>query len=252
MTADQIARFQEDGYIVVPGLLSTDELDRLRERADWIASGKAPHIEQERLQVEPVVTAGQRSAPTYAESLRKMAHVAFSDELMFAHATNVKILDAIEALLGPDFKLVQDQLFMKPARVGSRQKYHQDAPLGFHIDPPALVTCWCAIDRATTENGCLWMLPGSHRHGYIDQQAWAEHERRAAAGSMPEQRPVELHPGDCSFHHGLILHASGENTSGARRRGYATHYASARCRYTGPAEKNGARLVRGRSYPGCI
>lgn len=71
-------------------------------------------------------------------------------------------------------------------------------------------------------------------------------------GRLPEERPIDLKAGSCSFHHGLILHSSRPNRSNLRRRGYATHYVSARCRYTGPVEDNDAMLVRGASVPGCI
>lgn len=74
----------------------------------------------------------------------------------------------------------------------------------------------------------------------------------ALTGNLPEERPVELKAGDCSFHHGLILHSSRPNLSGQRRRGYATHYVSARCWYTGPPEKHDALLVRGQSFPGGV
>lgn len=252
LSSGAIAQFERDGVLVVADLLDKDHIAALRERAEWIASGQAAHIPSARLQVEPQVAKGQALAETYADSLRKMSHLAFCDEVFEAHARNEQILDVLAALLGPDLKLYQDQLFMKPPRVGSRQAYHQDAPLGFHIDPPDMVTCWVALDDATIENGCLWMLPGSHRCGYIDRAKWKEYEAMALAGELPTEQPIELQAGDCSFHHGLILHSSQPNLTDRRRRGYATHYVSARCRYTGPPADNDALLVRGQSFAGCI
>ena len=114
-----------------------------------------------------------------------------------------------------------------------------------------MVTCWAALDEATIPNGCLWMLPGSHRHGWIEQERWREFESRSLAGELPAERPVELAAGDCSFHHGHILHSSRPNTTDLRRWGYATHYVSARCRFTGEGRSD-AILARGRSIPGCI
>ena len=141
---------------------------------------------------------------------------------------------------------------MKPPRIGSRQRYHQDAPLGFHIDPPDMVTCWAAFDDATIENGCLWMLPGTHQFGFIDKSKWEEYEQLSLDGQLPAERPIELKAGSCSFHHGLILHCSRVNLTDKRRRGYATHYVSAHCRYTGDPAQNDALLVRGTAQPGCI
>lgn len=252
LSEEQVKQFWEDGYLIVENLLNEEEVATLRERAEWVANGTAPHIPKERLQVEPGVVAGEAQAGTYADSLRKMSHLAFYDEVFGTHARNPKILDIIEALLGPDIKLYQDQLFMKPPKIGSRQRYHQDMPLGFHIDPPDMVTCWAALDDATIENGCLWMLPGTHKFGIIEQSKWEEYERMSLEGRLPEERPAVMKTGSCSFHHGLILHCSQPNLTEKRRRGYATHYVSAKCRYTGPPEKNDALLVRGQSLPGCI
>ena len=254
LSTAQIAQFERDGLLVVEGLLEPDEVEVMRERADWVARGDAAHVPGDRLQVEPRVAAGELRAGSYANSLRKLYHVAFFDEVFQAHARNPRILDCIEALLGSDIKLYQDQLFMKPARVGSRQPYHQDQPAGFHIEPTSeMVTCWAALDPSTIANGCLWMVPGTHKMGVIDADRRAEFEQRSLAGSLPEERPIELRAGDCSFHHGHTLHSSRPNLTPQRRRGYATHYVSAHCRYTGPdASANDALLMRGNSIPGCI
>lgn len=253
LSQTQVEQFEADGVVVARGLLSPEQIGTLRERIAWVVSGES-HIPEERLQVEPLAVAGELDAGSYAASLRKMSHVAFVDEVFEAHARNMVILDCIEALLGvEDIKLYQDQLFMKPPKVGSRQAYHQDQPLGFDIEPADMVTCWAALDEATIENGCLWMLPGTHKFGAIEQESWSEYETRALDGRLPEERAIELEPGDCSFHHGLILHSSRPNMTDQRRWGYATHYVSAHCRYTGsPESVNDAMLMRGNSIPGCI
>lgn len=252
LSAQQVEQFWQDGVLIVENLLNEQDVATLRARAEWVATGQATHIAQDRLQVEPSVTAGAMGADNYADSLRKMSHLAFCDAVFAEHACNPKILDVIESLLGSDLKLYQDQLFMKPPRIGSRQRYHQDAPLGFYIDPPSMVTCWAALDDATIENGCLWMLPGTHQFGVIEKTKWEEYEQLSLAGELPAERPIELKAGSCSFHHGLILHCSRLNMSDKRRRGYATHYVSAHCRYTGDPAQNDALLVRGSAQPGCI
>ena len=253
LSNEQVEQFWEDGFIILKNLLSPDEVTSLLAHAEWVASGVASHIPKGQLQVEPNVAAGEAQAENHADSLRKMSHLAFYDKGFESHARNSKILDIIESLLGPDIKLYQDQLFMKPPRIGSRQRYHQDMPLGFYIDPPDMVTCWAALTDSTIENGCVWMLPGTHRFGIIEQSKWAEYEQMSVEGTLAEECPLELKAGDCSFHHGLILHSSRPNLTHQRRRGYATHYVSAKCRYTGPPEReNDAMLMRGQSMPGRI
>jgi ectoine hydroxylase-related dioxygenase (phytanoyl-CoA dioxygenase family) len=253
LTAEQIAFFHENGYLLVGRILGDAELAALRERGDWIASGEALHVPAACRQVEPRVAGGELTAPSELLSLRKLSHVAWHDAVMLAHARRPQIVERIAALLGEDLKLYQDQLFMKPPRVGSRQPYHQDQPLGFHIDPPELmVTCWTALDDVTLENGCLRVLPGTHRHGVLPRDVITEYERCALEGSLQEEVPLVMRAGECSFHHGHLLHSSHPNLTATRRRGYATHYVSARCRYTGTEVDPKFPLVRGRAYPGCL
>src|SRR5712692_8678095 len=143
LTPEHIAFFQENGYLILEKLFTEEELEALRRGAEWIASGEATHVPERYRQVEPLVAQGERAAEEYVLSLRKLSHLAWYDDQMLAHARDPRITDRIAALLGPDLKLYQDQLFMKPPRVGSRQPYHQDQPLGFYIDPlDRMVTCW--------------------------------------------------------------------------------------------------------------
>jgi phytanoyl-CoA hydroxylase len=253
LTPEQVRFFQENGYLIVPHLFTDAELEALRQRAEWIASGEAPHIPAECRQVEPGVAQGEQAADSYVLSLRKLSHLAWHDECMLAHARDPRITGCVAGLLGPDLKLYQDQLFMKPPRVGSRQRYHQDQPLGFHIDPPDLmVTCWLALDDSTLENGCLRVLPGTHRRGQLPEAELQEIERRALTGELKEEVPLVMEAGQFSLHHGHLLHSSLPNQSTQRRRGYATHYVSAHCRYTGLAPAPEFPLVHGQPAPGCL
>ena len=127
LNADQVAQFSQDGFLIVRGLLDASRVEAIKQRAESIARGAQAHVPPSRLQLEPVVTKGEQNADDGANSLRKMSHVAFVDDVFRTHAMTPKILDCVEALLGPDLKLYQDQLFMKPPRIGSRQPYHQES-----------------------------------------------------------------------------------------------------------------------------
>ncbi len=247
-----MAQYQRDGFLIVQGLLTGTEVASLKGHIADIAGGAAP-VDPARLQKEPQVLEGETQPTSQTDSYRKMSHLAFEDSVFRAHALNNRILDCVESLLREkDIKLFQDQLFMKPPRIGSRQPYHQDQPLGFTFEPPdKMVTCWAALDEATIANGCLWMVPGTHISGVIDRERWQEYEQHALTGDLTQERPIELKVGDCSFHHGHTLHSSRPNLTDQRRWGYATHYVSAHCRFTGEGESD-AILARGRSIPGCI
>jgi ectoine hydroxylase-related dioxygenase (phytanoyl-CoA dioxygenase family) len=254
LTPEQVTQFHDVGYLIIEAILRPDELEAMRTRADAIAGGELPEGSRIRRQVEPAVERGEVEGVTYEASLRKMTGLALGgDEVFRAHALRPRIVAMVRALLGPDLTLYQDQLFMKPPRVGSRQPYHQDQPAGFHIDPPeAMVTVWTALDDSTEENGCLRYLPGTHKLGPLDKEQRAAYEARAAAGPVPGEVPLVLRAGGCGIHHGWLLHASDVNLSDKRRRGYATHYVSSEVRYTGPEPKPEFLRVSGRPFPGCI
>jgi phytanoyl-CoA hydroxylase len=251
---EQVEQFHRMGFLIVEDLLTPAEVEEMRVRADEIADGSLPEVPGIRRQVEPAVERGEQAASAYEASLRKMTGLALSGDPVFvAHARRPAIVACIQALLGPDLTLYQDQLFMKPPRIGSRQAYHQDQPAGFHIDPPdALVTCWTALDESTEENGCLRYLPGTHKLGSLTKEQRADFEARALNGTLTGEVPLILRPGGGGFHHGWLLHASNVNLSEKRRRGYATHYVRSDARYTGPEPRPSFLRVSGRSFPGSL
>jgi phytanoyl-CoA hydroxylase len=262
LTQQQLEHYHRDGYVVVKNLLTVEEVDILRERADLIATGKADAVPEESVQVEPGIRHGDLSEPEEPVlAVRKIRNLTQYDDVMRAHAMNGKILDIVQDILGTeDIMNFGDQLFMKPPRHGSRKSYHQDSRPWRYIKPYDLVSCWAAMDDATTENGCLWVLPGSHKWGLVGTERVEEVERLTLEGRLNdeglEEIPVELSAGDCSFHHSLLLHSSTANKSDRRRRGYATHYMRSTSQFI--AELAGGRpkpdylLVRGRAYQGCV
>ena len=255
LTDEQKREFDENGYVIVRNLLTREEVEAVGHRADQIAVGKIAQPASA-VQVEPTIQRKEETAKSKIESIRKLSSVARTDPIMHAHATNPKILDILEGLIGPDIKLFDDQLFMKSSAHGSRKNYHQDSnssTMSQYI-PHSLVSCWAALDDATVENGCLWFIPGSHKWGLIAVEREREIEKQALAGALENEVPIELNAGDCSFHHSLLLHCSRANRSTARRRGYATQYMSAKTKFTGEGTpfRCNFLLLRGQGFPGRV
>jgi len=277
LSKTQLTEYQNNGFLILENLLDADEVKTLGDRIIQASNGELLHLPQDRFEIEKEVVEGKVKADTYGNSLSKISRLAFNDQVFDHHARNPKILDIIESILGEDIKLYQDQLFMKPPKIGSRQKYHQDQPLGFCIDPPEMmVTAWTAVDDSTQENGCLWMLKGSHKEGPRHKEESENIERAFEAGTLKNQIPLTMKAGSVSLHHGLIFHSSTVNNSNKSRRGYATHYISGKCTYKhsqrcpkqdATVMKENANkpwvksvhcrtyntsLMRGKTYPGCV
>jgi hypothetical protein len=164
------------------------------------------------------------------------AHVARSDDSgvrgrveLLECARHPDLLDMAEQILGPDLIVWGSQVFSKPAGDGMAVPWHQDGAY-WPMRPLATVTAWIAIDPATRENGCLRVIPGSHRQGLFEHQGLAANDmalsRELADGAFDprEAVDVELEPGQVSLHDALLIHGSNANPSGRRRCGYAIRY----------------------------
>lgn len=245
-------RYQQDGFATVVKLLSNSELEAIRQRMDMISEGRVPTFPSEMIEFEPAATGTSGRSP-----VRKINHCAERDEVFMSHAANPRILDIVELLIGPDIKLFGSQCFMKPPG-GIPKPYHQDSAY-FTIEPRELVTCWTALDDATIDNGCLWVVPGSHQIGLLDHdQPWHVGDRvdmqvRDEQIDYTLEVSNELTAGSCSFHHSMLLHRSGLNRTDKPRRGLAVHYMSSRSRWTHSSEmKPDYPLLRGREYEDCV
>ena len=260
-------KYHRDGFAIVHNLLTAEALAMLRERITAVAERRVPTFPAHKLEFEPRAHAGAASIPAAREQkdstaqeprrIRKINGCAEHDPVFFEQVTGERIVDHVEALIGPNIKLFASQCFMKPPG-GVAKPYHQDSHY-FTIDPPALVTCWIALDDVTIDNGCMWCLPGSHRGELLDHsQSWDAGDRLDvqvpdAKIDSSRETPIEMSAGSCSFHHSMLLHRSGPNHTGAPRRGLAVHFMSAQSRWTNPESPAPQyRLVRGRESPGCV
>ncbi len=141
---------------------------------------------------------------------------------------NPRFLVAASQLLGDKpVRFWHDQLFWKPAKQGGVVAWHQDYSYWTRTKPVAHLTCWCALDDATKENGCLQYIPGSQRWGLLPKPALAGDAEAIRDSLSPDQLKDFDHPhlaevkaGEAVFHHPLTLHGSGENRSGRPRRAF--------------------------------
>ena len=139
-------------------------------------------------------------------------------------ATDETVLDAVEALIGPDILLFDVTYIVKEPKRPSHAHWHQDLTCsGFSSDEQ--VSMWLALSPATKASGCLRMLPGSHLQGQVE----GDPARRGTAGrDVAAERVVlcPLMPGEASFHHGWTVHESTPNRSDDRLIGLNVQYIS--------------------------
>ena len=152
LKADQYTAYQRDGFLVVPRLVSPDEVDGIRRHAMGIFRGTVdiPGLEPPAL------------GATDAELIDRFSRIHMLhrvDRLSEVHMLHPRVLDVLEALIGPDVLALQTMLFFNPPGRGG-QGFHQDS---FYIKtyPDTLIGAWISLDTADEETGCLWVAPGS-------------------------------------------------------------------------------------------
>jgi phytanoyl-CoA hydroxylase len=262
LSPDERRLYDEQGYLLVRGLFDEPELERFERRVLEIASGRVPPAPEMLVMRDVMVAKGAVEPGRPEEGVAKIQDFHRDEVLFEGYARSPKLLDLVEAFVGPDIKSVHNMLINKPPGVDGRHPLHQDL-LYFPFRPAeAIVATWTAIQRCTRENGCLVVLPGSQRGELL------QHERpdweyvnylyvgAKGVGAHSERVHVEMEPGDTLFFHPILLHGSGQNRTRGTRRAISAHFASARCRYVeGQSPIGKGRpylLVRGREHEGCI
>jgi ectoine hydroxylase-related dioxygenase (phytanoyl-CoA dioxygenase family) len=218
--------YERDGYAVLPGLLPSGEVAELRDEATAICRGLRGEI-------------GGVTPPAPGDSdddvLRRYLCIHFphkASEVMHGYLAHPGVVDALTQVIGPDVKAMQSMLFIKPSGKPG-QAWHQDEYF-IPTRDRSLTGTWIAMDDATVDNGCLWVIPGSHAPGVLYPQRDHGDTRFDCAGeayefpySDEDAVPVEMEAGSVVLFNGYLLHRSLPNTSGRYRRALACHYMSA-------------------------
>ena len=127
----------------------------------------------------------------------------------------------------------------KPAEKGTILPWHQDVGVGWGVDYNPTTTVWTAIDPATVANGCMQVVPGSHKHGVITEGHFPSEEQLAEYAPPGAEIDLEAEAGEAILLNNLLLHRSGTNPTGQSRRAFSIAYMD-----------GASRSVRtGESYP---
>lgn len=170
------------------------------------------------------------------DALRRVLCIHFPHKLsssMYATLAQPSIVDVLTQVVSPNVKAMQSMLFIKAAGKPG-QAWHQDEDY-IPTRDRSLTGAWIALDRATVENGCLWVIPGSHKQGILWDQEWHGDRRFDCAlqsVNFPytdkDEIPVEVEAGAIVFFNGYLLHRSLPNRAKSGfRRALVNHYMSA-------------------------
>lgn len=237
-TSTASERFLADGHVVLTGFLPPQELRELEQQLDRYIAEIVPTL--------PDTDAffHERGKP---ETLKQLQHMA-GDPFFADFPRRARWQEMAETLLGEPVIGQGCEWFNKPPGCDHPTPPHQDNYY-FCLEPPNVVTFWLALDVINQENGCLRVVPGSHRRGI------RPHARTQVLGfsqgitdyndqDRRQEHAVVLQPGDLSAHHGELIHRADPNHSARPRRAFAIVYRGESCQRNPQAYERYQQQVR--------
>lgn len=238
VTEREIARFREQGYLVVHEAFTIDRVqDALDGLLDLLA-GSSPTFDSVDYEssVDPATLDGM-AAEERQDYVRKFMWFVGHDERLRALSEDPALMGVVRRIIGEEPELFQDMALLKPPRVGREKPWHQDHAY-FNLElRTRVVGVWIALDQATTGNGCMLVKPGSHRQGPVVHFKRRDWQICDADVDPLGTLAVPLEPGGCLFFSSLMQHGTAPNTSDDRRRAVQFHYRPAGTELTSLEER---------------
>lgn len=202
MSPKIVDRYERDGVVFPIPVLSAEEVNHYRTKLDPICVDRPKRVDQ--------------------------LHIKFP----WAHrlVSHPVVLDAVEDVLGPNLLVDGNLVFYKHPRDPRYASWHQDSVYsGWHLTPS--VSAWIALTPSEPGNGCMRVIPGTHKEGLLEHENIHDPNLMNRRGErlrmdVDESQAVDvvLRPGEMSLHHTNIVHGSNPNLSDAPRIGFIVRF----------------------------
>lgn len=223
LSEEQIGQYQRDGFVIVREALPQNTVEELRSTADQFAVTASSMAQSDSvLELDDVASVQGGSL------IRRIKSPHLHHEVFAQSLANPQLLDMAAQLIGPDIRWHHTKLNAKQPSGSGHVEWHTDWGYYPHTNAD-LLEIGIAVDPSTKENGCLWVLPGSHLGPALDHSENGRFVGAVPPGSfdLDATVPLELEPGDISIHHVRLLHGSGPNRTQSQRRLLLQGYAAA-------------------------
>ena len=234
---EQIELFHQQGYLVVHDAFTGVEVAGALAGLLDLIGGKYPAYRGIQYEKNTRDLVAALPSEQKQDAVRKLWKMVQHEQRIAALALHPRLIALMTRLVGDTPELFQDQALLKPPLIGREKPWHQDNAY-FNVPPETTVVgVWIALDEATPENGCMYVIPGSHRAGpvvHFKRRDWQICDTDVAAD---DAWTVPLKPGGCLIFHGLLHHGTPPSRSPQRRRALQFHYKPASAAQIAPEQR---------------
>ncbi len=222
-----LAHFRKHGFLLIRDALGAAEIASALAATGDLCAGNVPGFDDFRYEASARGARGTLDSlepEARQDVIRKLNDFVRLEPRMRDLAEHDGLLSVLRSLLADEPLLFQDMALLKPPRIGREKPWHQDCAY-FDLPPGTqVVGVWIAMDEALVENGCMHIVPGSHREGpvvHFQRRDW-----QICDTEVQTQRSlaVPMQPGDCLLFDGLMHHGTPPSRSDLRRRALQFHY----------------------------
>jgi phytanoyl-CoA hydroxylase len=248
---EELARFRDDGYVAMEGIFSTDEVEDAKGAVSDLAHRRTSN-DLVTFQEEPFYASGGYDERVDDPELRvrSMRNFCQAEPRLASIVDHPRLRGLVDGLLGARHVLLQETALLKPAFRGAEKPWHQDSAYFDYQPLDEIIGVWIALDPATVDNGCMQIVPGSHRNGPARHYHIRDCQIEDALVAVDRAVVVPLKPGGALFFSALLHHGTPPNASPDRRRALQFHFMSARCQQM-TFDEHAALFDDGGAYAGC-